>query len=439
MAITTGVLDNFNRSNATTLGASWAGKVNSADADLGITSNKAASKGSDWDHARSCWGTSCGAAQEAYVTVSTNSGDDHGIELFFRCTNIGTTTPDGYLLVAYRYSSGIYFELETITDGDTATIYECDTTGFNDGHKFGITAIGTQLTIYVDKGSGWTQVGQVTDSTYTDGGYIGIGTDSLTTRFDDFGGGTAIQTIAASGLTAALTAGSPTVTPGAVNIAAIGLEAALTFGSPVIAAEAGGQTITVSGMELTVTIGSPTLTVGTVDIAASGLELTATIGQPAVTPGAVGIQATGLELTAALGSPTITPGAVDIAANGLELTAIIGSPVISSGVVITASGLELTATLGSPAITTGAVNIDAVGLELTGGIGSPTITGGLVIVPATDDAGEVSLRYRDMEFLLPIRDSIFSLPGRDNVFLIPGRDMELALSMRVMAVHLEDR
>jgi len=374
----------------------------------------------------SYWKTAFGAPCEVYATITNNAGI---FELYCRLSDVETSNQDGYGIYIDPANGVVIFK---IVNGTYTQLGDAVSATISNGHKYGLTAIGTTLTLWRDTGSGWSSVTTRTDSSITSGGYIGalIYSAGGTARLDDFGGGTAIQTIAASGLTATLTAGSPTLTPGAVNIAATGLEITATFGSPVIATAAGEQTITASGLELTATIGSPTLTVGTVDISASGLELTATIGQPSVAPGAVGIQATGLELTAALGTPTITPGAVDIAASGLEITATFGSPVISSGVVITASGLELTATFGSPAITTGAVNIDAVGLEITAVFGSATITGGLVIVPATDGVGELILYPRDMEFILPARDSIFSLPARDNVFLIPARDMVLEVEER---------
>lgn len=423
MAITTSVLDDFNRSNTgpppSTL---WDGPVASGEGGLKVVSNALAPNASG-SPCSSYWKTAFGAPCEVYATISNNAGE---FELYCRLSNAKTSTPSAYCVyisppnsvIIYKIVNGTYTDLGAAIEG-----------AISNGTKIGLSAIGTTITLWRDTGSGWSSVTTRTDSSITGGGYIGalIYSAGGTARLDDFGGGTAIQTIAASGLTATLTAGSPTITPGAVNIAATGLELTATFGSPVIATAAGEQTIAASGLELTATIGSPTLTVGAVDIAASGLELTATIGQPTVTPGAVDVQATGLELTAALGTPTITPGAVDIAASGLEITATIGSPVISSGVVITASGLELTATLGTPAITTGAVNIDATGLEITAVFGSATITGGLVIVPATDGVGELSLYPRDIEFILPTRDSIFSLPARDNV---PARDMVLEVEER---------
>ena len=436
MAITTSVLDDFNRSNTgPPPSASWDGPVASGEGGLKVVSNALAPNASG-SPCSSYWKTAFGAPCEVYATITNNAGT---FELYCRLSDVETSTQDGYGIyidpangiVIFKVINGTYTQLG---DAVSATI--------SNGHKYGLTAIGTTLTLWRDTGSGWSSVTTRTDSSITGGGYIGalIYSAAGTARLDDFGGGTAIQTIAASGLTATLTAGSPTITPGAVNIAATGLELTATFGSPVIAAAAAGeQTITASGLELTATIGSPTLTPGAANIATSGLELTATIGQPTVTTGAVDVQATGLELTAALGTPTITPGAVDIAASGLEITATIGSPVISSGVVITASGLELTATFGSPAITTGAVNIDAVGLEITAVFGSATITGGLVIVPATDGVGEFNLYPRDIEFILPVRDSIFSLPARDNVYLIPARDMVLELPSRDMVLEVEER
>jgi len=426
MTITTSVLDTFNRSNTgPPPSASWDYPVASGEGGLKVVSNALAPNASG-SPCSSYWKTAFGAPCEVYATITNNAGI---FELYCRLSDVETSNQDGYGIYIDPANGVVIFK---IVNGTYTQLGDAVSATISNGHKYGLTAIGTTLTLWRDTGSGWSSVTTRTDSSITSGGYIGalIYSAGGTARLDDFGGGTAIQTIAASGLTATLTAGSPTLTPGAVNIAATGLEITATFGSPVIATAAGEQTITASGLELTATIGSPTLTVGAVDIAASGLELTATIGQPTVTPGAVDVQATGLELTAALGTPTITPGAVDIAASGLEITATFGSPVISSGVVITASGLELTATFGSPAITTGAVNIDAVGLEITAVFGSATITGGLVIVPATDGVGELILYPRDMEFILPARDSIFSLPARDNVFLIPARDMVLEVEER---------
>jgi hypothetical protein len=69
-----GVLDNFNRANATPMGGSWSGKIRSADIDASINGNVAHANAAG--NASAVWSPAVADDQEAYATVVTADVSD---------------------------------------------------------------------------------------------------------------------------------------------------------------------------------------------------------------------------------------------------------------------------------------------------------------------------------------------------------------------------
>lgn len=176
----TPILDDFNRADGA-LGSNWVSPVGGAAA-MAVVSNAAQTPA--FFSGDAVWSASVFAQEsEAFVAMS------FFIEFNRVYVRVGDTNPstNGYSvfvdtsnLILERFNNGIYTQL-----GSTLSI------SLIPGNMFGIRAIGTQLSAYVNRGY-WGMVKTATDSTYLRGGYIGMRCDNLSNggaSLDDFGGG----------------------------------------------------------------------------------------------------------------------------------------------------------------------------------------------------------------------------------------------------------
>ena len=180
---TTGVLDDFNRSNSGTLGANWI----SVFSDLSISSNRAAgSSSSDNDDYYNA--ASYGPDVEAYTTITTLPGNNNYVQLWAR---LDVTNTNLYLL-EYEQLSGTDAVRFYRVDGGSSIVQIGSTINqnFSAGDLLGLRIVGSALTAwYKPTGGSWTLLGSVMDGTYDNAGYIGLGIYGTTGRVDDFGGG----------------------------------------------------------------------------------------------------------------------------------------------------------------------------------------------------------------------------------------------------------
>lgn len=189
---TTGILDNFNRSNEGPPPSSyWSSDVSDG---WKVVSNKMV-PGTDVAHyCDAFWSTPYSGAVEFYYTIDTDSANAtiyHSLYFFMQSTN--WSVDRGYLLqyvktpapvekiVLYRDTDGSYTELRSVNQAVDA------------GDKIGISvsAAGVmQIWFYDASGAAtWTELGATaTDTTYTSG-YTLIETDAYDIKLDDFGGG----------------------------------------------------------------------------------------------------------------------------------------------------------------------------------------------------------------------------------------------------------
>jgi hypothetical protein len=179
----TPLLDDFNRAGPDP-GANWVALF-SGEPKFTISGQQAAGPASAYGGA--AWNAATfGPDAEVYATMNS----DVGLNLFARVTNPGTTSISGYsvefhpnlnAVYVYRINKGAY---SGVLGGTiSATIPR--------GARVGMRVIGNTISAWVDTGSGWTQLGSRTDTTFTQAGLIGAELYGGTNRtFDNLGGGT---------------------------------------------------------------------------------------------------------------------------------------------------------------------------------------------------------------------------------------------------------
>jgi hypothetical protein len=179
---TTSVLDDFNRANeGPPPSASWSAPMWWAD-NLKVISNTA---GSDTTTGDAYWNAgTVGPACEAYADMTSLGSAAY---LGVRMTSPGGTA-DGYF---YFWRPGPNAEIARIDNGTRTRLGAAFDASTSAGDSLGISAVEDALTAHGKNGS-WSVVAERVDGTYLTSGYIGLGVDDTTTRWDNFGGGTVV-------------------------------------------------------------------------------------------------------------------------------------------------------------------------------------------------------------------------------------------------------
>jgi hypothetical protein len=179
---TTGVLDNFNRTDANPLDGSW---TNGwwGDGNPKIVSNQFATQaGGGW--AGAYYNAATYGDCEAYATIST-------VNNFIIAGRIGgtLTSPNCYYLFYTHAVSEL--RIKKLIAGADSTLGSVISATFASGDKVGLELFGNTITAYQYTAGAWSALGNRTDTSYTSG-YLAIELDNSTARFDDFGGGTIV-------------------------------------------------------------------------------------------------------------------------------------------------------------------------------------------------------------------------------------------------------
>lgn len=191
---TPSVLDNFNRSNEDPLsdGGKWSGPIFTGDDDMKLVSSVALQSGtaSFGDGYRN--DQNYGPIVDCYATVGTKPGTDGGLVLYYRITGEGGGSADGYGVDMYVQSGTDVLGLIRFDNDVSTVVGTIATVEFAAGDSFGVRCGGSfHLGYRKPSGGSWTYLGQLTDSTYSAAGKVGIGTEgTLTGTIDDFGAGT---------------------------------------------------------------------------------------------------------------------------------------------------------------------------------------------------------------------------------------------------------
>lgn len=187
---TTGVLDQFTRTDAADLGANWS--VYWSNNRWLIISNQAAATslawyGDYWDSA------TFGPDAEVYVKIVSYA--DHEWELDIRVGGTPGSSPNSYAVGFNGGGAGVV-KLYRVDGGSGTQLGASMSQTLADGDSIGLEAVGSTITVYHKPAAGaWASVGGRTDATYGSAGYIAlsaIGQSPSYLMADDFGGGTVV-------------------------------------------------------------------------------------------------------------------------------------------------------------------------------------------------------------------------------------------------------
>jgi hypothetical protein len=182
---TSSVLDNFNRTDSSTLGANWGSFW--GNSNFKISSNAANADSSAWFgnyYNVATYGPNC----EVFVTAPVHTTTTYDINL--RVQSGTLSAPNCYTL---EISAGNTWTLYRTTGGSGTVLGATVTQAMGDGDSFGLEAIGSTIKAYYKaSGGSWTEKMSRTDSTYSSAGYLAMDRygDSGGRKYDDFGGGT---------------------------------------------------------------------------------------------------------------------------------------------------------------------------------------------------------------------------------------------------------
>jgi hypothetical protein len=312
---TTSVLDNFNRTNASTLGASWT-QAGFADQRLQVVSNACApSSGTNKSNADYYNVATYGPDVEVFVTIPTLAGQSNtSYGVWGRQTAGGNgyyaEWVEGGGVDVYKLSSWGFTQLGATLTGTFAA-----------GDKLGITITGTTtttITVYKYTGGAWSSLGTRTDSSspYTAAGYIGahlyVSSAGGSPTFDDFAGGTVSADAAVSSADTGSGADATSALAAAIAAADTGTDSETgTTGTPIASAETGSgaeatssltaalaHADTASGTEDS-TLDTGSTTAISSDDAGAGYEATAQTATPGMEDAASGTESSTLAVALA--------------------------------------------------------------------------------------------------------------------------------------------
>ena len=180
------IVDSFNRRNENPLANGWSNGIGgSVETGLRVNSNTVESTKTTTCTA---WRTepTFGPDAEVWARVSTLPGNGNQFRLYARLQNAGSSAHSGYALRTNQLAGTDQVMLERIDAGATVTrltiLQELAV-----GDTLLLRVKGSALEAWLKRGSTWTLLGSVADSTYGAAGRVGIGIRGKTGRLDDFG------------------------------------------------------------------------------------------------------------------------------------------------------------------------------------------------------------------------------------------------------------
>ena len=180
------IVDSFNRRNENLLANGWSNGIGgSVETGLRVNSNTVESTKTTTCTA---WRTepALGPDTEVWARVSTLPGNGNQFRLYARLQNAGLAAHSGYALRTNQLAGTDQVMLERIDAGATVTrltiLQELAA-----GDTLLLRVKGPALEAWLKRGSTWTLLGSVVDSTYGAAGRVGIGIRGKTGRLDDFG------------------------------------------------------------------------------------------------------------------------------------------------------------------------------------------------------------------------------------------------------------
>ncbi|MGH3126441.1 MAG: fibronectin type III domain-containing protein, partial [Gaiellaceae bacterium] len=180
------IVDSFNRRNENPLANGWSNGIGgSVETGLRVNSNTV-----QCTKATTCtaWRTNpaFGPDTEVWARVSTLPGNGNQFRLYARLQNAGLAAHSGYVLRTNQLAGTDQVMLERIDAGTTVTRLTIPQE-LVVGDTLLLRVKGSALEAWLKRGSTWTLLGSVADTTYGAAGRVGIGIRGKTGRLDDFG------------------------------------------------------------------------------------------------------------------------------------------------------------------------------------------------------------------------------------------------------------
>jgi hypothetical protein len=179
-------VDSFNRRNENPLANGWSNGIGgTVETGLRVQGNVLACTKSTTCTA---WRTNpaFGPDTEVWARVSTLPGNGNQVRLYARLQNAGSATHSGYVLRANQLAGTDEVLLERIDGGASVTRLTI-ARELAVGDTLLLRVKGSTLEAWLKRGSTWSLLGSVEDSTYAAAGRVGLGIRGKTGRLDDFG------------------------------------------------------------------------------------------------------------------------------------------------------------------------------------------------------------------------------------------------------------
>jgi hypothetical protein len=181
-------LDSFNRGNETPLSDSgrWSnGVVGSGETGLRLFSNVL---GGTKTTTCTSWRNNVqyGPDTEVSARITTLPGTNNQFRLYARLQQPGTATYDGYMLRTNQLSGTDQVWIDRVDNGTIVNRLTMNQE-LAAGDTLLLSVRGSTLQAWLRRGTTWSLLGSVTDTTYGGAGYVGVGIRGKTGRLDDFG------------------------------------------------------------------------------------------------------------------------------------------------------------------------------------------------------------------------------------------------------------
>ena len=181
------VVDAFNRRNENPLsdGGRWSNGIGSVDTGLRVVgSTLGCTKSTACTASRN--DANYGPDTEVWARVAALPGTGNELRLYARLQQAGQSTHSGYLLRAIELSGTDEVRLERIDAGAVVTRLAI-AQELAVGDTLLLRVKGATLEGWLKRGSSWSLLGSVADSTYAAAGRVGVGIRGKSGRLDDFG------------------------------------------------------------------------------------------------------------------------------------------------------------------------------------------------------------------------------------------------------------
>jgi fibronectin type III domain protein len=123
---------------------------------------------------------------EVWARLSVLPGDNNQLRLLARVQQPGTAGYDGYMLRPNQLPGTDQILLERVDNGNFVSLLTVNQ-DLVAGDLFLLRVKGSIIEAWRQRGTSWTRLGVVADSTYAAAGYVGVGMRGTTGRADDFG------------------------------------------------------------------------------------------------------------------------------------------------------------------------------------------------------------------------------------------------------------